>query len=90
MHRAEFRTERPLDDLPRVLDVMRKLSFSLSAATLTAATGGPARVSITFEPGGSLSVETFIALVRRLPGIEELVHVPPQAERPRVAEMAFA
>ena len=82
MHRTEFRSDNPLDDLPRALDILRKLNYRLDGVTMTAADGEPARIAIAFAPRGTLSVETFLALVERLPGIEALTYAGPGTGRP--------
>ncbi|MGL4289184.1 MAG: hypothetical protein ACRCVA_22730 [Phreatobacter sp.] len=82
MHRIEFRTDTPLDDLPRAFDILRKLNYRLGAAAVTADDGRPAQISIAFTPRGLLSVETFVALVQRLPGVVDIKHVAPTAAEP--------
>lgn len=77
MHRTEFRSDNPLNDLPRALDILRKLNYRLGGVTMTAPAGEPARIAIAFEPSGALSVETFLALIERLPDIDALVHAAP-------------
>lgn len=96
MHRTEFRSDNPLDDLPRALDILRKLNYRLGGVSMTAIDGEPARIAISFAPNGALSVETFLALVERLPGIAALTYAAPGArpgaERPagRALETAVA
>ncbi|MBN8945179.1 MAG: hypothetical protein J0H01_37095 [Rhizobiales bacterium] len=81
MHRIDFRTDTPLDDLPRAFDILRKLNYRLGAASVTADDDRPARISISFSPNGLLSVETFVALIERLPGAVDIRHAaPPPAE----------
>ncbi|QCI67273.1 hypothetical protein [Phreatobacter stygius] len=82
MHRIDFRTDTPLDDLPRALDILRKLNYRLRAVAMTADDEGPARISISFSPNGLLSVETFAALVQRLPGVVDARHVAPAVAAP--------
>lgn len=82
MHRIDFRTDTPLDDLPRAFDILRKLNYRLGAAAVTADGDRPARISIAFSPKGPLSVETFVALVERLPGAADVRHVPPARVEP--------
>lgn len=82
MHRIDFRTDTPLDDLPRAFDILRRLNYRLGTATVTTDDGRPARISISFGPNGLLSVETFVALVQRLPGAADVRHMPPAAAEP--------
>lgn len=74
MYRAEFTSSDPLNDLPRVLDAMRKIGFQLCRASVDAQVGDAAHVNVQFLPRGQLSVATFIERISLLPGIESVTH----------------
>ena len=69
MYRTEFFTRDALDHLPRALDVIRKMGFSLLDLHVKAVRGG-ARVHLVFADAGAQSAAVFAERVAALRGIE--------------------
>lgn len=68
MYRAEFFTIDALDHLPRALDVLRKMGFSLLDLRLTAVAGG-ARVHLVMDGATPRSAAIFAERISVLRGL---------------------
>lgn len=82
MHYAHFISAAPLDHLGRALDELRRRGFQLCGVAVsveadgqsivTAGDGAPADIRIDFAAGNHFAVETYLARIARMPGVQDL------------------
>lgn len=72
MYYAQFLSHRPLDDLPRALDELRRIGFALDRVAARLEGAARTAIRIEFRPAGPISPENYLARIARLPGVQEL------------------
>ncbi len=73
MHALRFTSDNPLDHLPRALDQLRRMGFSIHRAALEeAAAAGEASVRLIFSCDSTGAAETFRHRVEGLMGVTDL------------------
>lgn len=83
MHALRFTSDNPLDHLPRALDQLRRMGFSLHRAAVETDAAGCASVRLLFTCETQGVADTFRHRVGGLMGVTDLVLLP-------VAEQADA
>ena len=69
MKSITFETRLPHNHVPRVLDILRTMSFELASLSILRQDGGAYRVDLSYEPRGSLSEQTFVDRIAGLSAI---------------------
>lgn len=71
MYFASFATETPLDHVPRALDELARAGLGFGRLEVTG-NGAASQVRIGFFAGGTISPETYLERLRRMPGVSVL------------------
>lgn len=71
MHRIMFQTTRPLDVLPRALDLLRKMSMELRHACADVVSDQEMLVTITFVSSQEQQMATLFERLRVMQGVND-------------------
>lgn len=83
MHALRFRSDNPLDHLPRALDQLRRMGLELHRATIEGGGGDGARIRVLFSAEREGAAQTYGHRMGGLVGISELHLKPVRGAKPR-------
>ena len=66
-----FKSDDACDHIPRSLDFIRRMGFTLNSLHVDNHTSEPASVEIALSTDGQMSARTYFARVRQMPGVSE-------------------
>lgn len=69
MHRTCFRSDSPFSHVPRALDTLHRIGFSLASLNVRPVDQREFVITLQYCGNGNLHPETYLELLRRLPGL---------------------